>query len=259
VSVEARDFAESVAAAAERTLVVAEPWRPGAVLDDRSPALADALAALGWSELAHDGAPPGAAGAAGIELGLRLAPLHAVDLLLGASPLAGDLVRHAGAGDLAVDGRHLRRIACAEPVAYGDAMGVQRVLDSVAEGERDERAVAAWTEASVGYLAGLGQWALDQAVEHTRQRRAFGTVLAGLDPVQQRLADAATAVQGLRLVAEAGTGAVALAYAGPAIVDVTAACQQVVGAIGFTLEFPLQRAFRRARALQLWNDAFAGT
>ena len=28
------------------------------------------------------------------------------------------------------------------------------------------------------------------------------------------------------------------------------------GAIGFTLEFPLQRAYRRARAVQLWADAF---
>jgi hypothetical protein len=257
MSAEARDFAQSVAAAADRTLVAPEPWRPGAMLDDRSPALAGALAELGWSELAHDGAPPGAAGAAGVQLGLRLAPLHVVDLLLGGSPLAGELVRHAGVGDLAVDGRYVHRIARAEPVAYGDALGVQRVLASEPEGHRDEAGAAAWTEASVGYLAGLGQWALDQAVEYTRQRRAFGTVLAGLDPVQQRLADAATAVQGVRLLAEGGAGAAALAYAGPAVVDVTASCQQVVGAIGFTLEFPLQRAFRRARALQLWNESFA--
>jgi hypothetical protein len=34
-----------------------------------------------------------------------------------------------------------------------------------------------------------------------------------------------------------------------------AACQQVADATGFTLEFPLQRAYRRARAVQLWADA----
>jgi butyryl-CoA dehydrogenase len=50
-------------------------------------------------------------------------------------------------------------------------------------------------------------------------------------------------------------GAAALAHAGAAAVAVTGACQQVVGAIGFTLEFPLQRAYRRARAVQLWADA----
>jgi alkylation response protein AidB-like acyl-CoA dehydrogenase len=35
---------------------------------------------------------------------------------------------------------------------------------------------------------------------------------------------------------------------------VSASCQQLVGAIGFTLEFPLRRAFRRARTLQLWAE-----
>jgi len=47
----------------------------------------------------------------------------------------------------------------------------------------------------------------------------------------------------------------ALAHAGAAAVEITASCQQLVGAIGFTLEFPLQRAYRRARALALWADA----
>ena len=36
----------------------------------------------------------------------------------------------------------------------------------------------------------------------------------------------------------------------------TFSAPQVAGAIGFTLEFPLQRAYRRARAVQLWADAF---
>jgi 3-oxo-4-pregnene-20-carboxyl-CoA dehydrogenase alpha subunit len=73
--------------------------------------------------------------------------------------------------------------------------------------------------------------------------------------VQQRLADAATATRGLELLAHESPGPAALAHAGVAAVEVTAACQQVAGAIGFTLEFPLQRAYRRARAVQLWADA----
>ena len=76
--------------------------------------------------------------------------------------------------------------------------------------------------------------------------------------MQQRLADAATAARGLRLLAGETPGRAALAHAGVAAVDVTAACQQVVGAIGFTLEVPLQRAYRRARAVQLWADALIG-
>ena len=66
----------------------------------------------------------------------------------------------------------------------------------------------------------------------------------------------ATATRGLTLLAHDTPGRAALAHGGPAAVAVTAACQQVAGAIGFTLEFPLQRAYRRARAAQLWADAF---
>jgi butyryl-CoA dehydrogenase len=256
VTAELRDFAESVAAAADRTLLPPPPWRPGTAQDERSPALAAALDALGWSDLAADAALAPMAGAAGLELGRRLAPLDAIDALLGGSPLAGGLVRHGGAGSLAVTaGLELRRITDAEAVPYGDALGVHRVLASEPAGRRDGAALRAWTAASVGYLAGLGQWAVGEAVTYTRERRAFGSVLASLDPVQQRLADAATATRGIALLAEDGAGAAALAWAGPAAVGVTAACQQVVGAIGFTLEFPLQRAYRRARALALWNDA----
>ena len=150
----------------------------------------------------------------------------------------------------------LYAVEAAEPVAYGDALGVHRVLASSPAGAVPPAAVAAWVAASTGYLAGLTDWALALALDHAKGRRAFGTTLAGLAPVQQRLADAATAARGLSLLAHATPGRAALAHAGAAAVDVTAACQQVAGAIGFTLEFPLQRAYRRARAVQLWADAF---
>jgi hypothetical protein len=260
---EARDFAESVAAAADRALSPPAPWRPGAVQDERSPALASALDALGWRELATEPALAPIAGVAGVALGRRLAPLDAIDSLLGGSPLAGDLARHAGPGETVAlvsgDAFELRAIVRAEPVAYGDALGVHRVLEHAhaahVTGAEALSALAAWTAASVGYLSGLAGWALDETVTYTGERRAFGATLASLEPVQQRLADAATTARGLRLAAEDGAGRAVLAHAGPATVAVTAACQQLVGAIGFTLEFPLQRAYRRARALQLFNDA----
>ena len=89
-----------------------------------------------------------------------------------------------------------------------------------------------------------------------RQRRAFGTTLAALAPVQQLLAggdhrDPRRAAAGRRQ----RPGADALAHAGPAIADACAACQQVTGAIGFTLEYPLHRYTQRALALATWNDA----
>ena len=254
MSAEAIAFAESVGTAADRSLPAPEPWRPGAAQDDRSGPLAAALAGIGWLDLAADPELLPLAGPAAVELGRRLAPLSEIDALLGGSPLAGDLVRHAAA--TAVD--HdlvVHAIDASEPVAYGDAIGVHRVLERHPAGRASPAALAAWTAASTGYLAGLSEWALGVALEHARGRRAFGSTLAALAPVQQRLADAATAARGMRLLADDVPGAAALAHAGAAAVEVTAACQQVAGAIGFTLEFPLQRAYRRARAVQLWADA----
>ena len=247
-------FAESVATAADRTLTPSDAWQPGTMQDDRSPALSDALAAMGWLDLAADPELLPLAGPAALELGRRLAPLADIDALLGGSPLAGGLVRY-GARHAIDGGGALHAIEASEPVAYGDALGVHRVLASSPAGEVRASAVVAWTAASTGYLAGLADWALAIALDHAKGRRAFGTTLAGLGPVQQRLADAATTTRGLALLADDAPGRAALAHAGAAAVDVTAACQQVAGAVGFTLEFPLQRAYRRARAVALWADA----
>ena len=145
----------------------------------------------------------------------------------------------------------------AEAVAYGDALGVHRVLERRPDGRAGDAALAAWTAASTGYLAGMSEWALATALEYVKDRRAFGATLAALGPVQQRLADAATAARGLSLLSQGTPGRAALAHAGAAAVDVALSCQQVVGAVGFTLEFPLQRAFRRARAARPWSDAVA--
>ena len=247
-------FAEAVGVAADRALAGPEAWRPGAVQDDSSPALSAALAGMGWLELTDDAGLLPLAGPAALELGRRLAPLSELDALLGGSPLAGDLVRHGATRAVDPDGV-LHVIDAAEPVPYGDALGVHRVLERHEAGRASETALAAWIAATTGYLAGLSEWALGVALEHAKGRKAFGATLAALAPVQQRLADAATAARGLRLLAHDTPGRAALAHAGPAAVDVTAACQQVTGAIGFTLEFPLQRAYRRARAVQLWADA----
>jgi alkylation response protein AidB-like acyl-CoA dehydrogenase len=171
----------------------------------------------------------------------------------------GGLVRGGAEIGVVLDGATLARhaVLAAEPVAYGDDAGVHRVTAAHAlRAVPAEPALAAWIAASTGYLAGLADHALQLALAHTKDRRAFGATLAALPPVQQRLADAATATRGLVLLAAERPGPAALAHAAAAAAEVTAACHQVTGAIGFTLEFPLQRASRRARAMQLWTDAF---
>jgi alkylation response protein AidB-like acyl-CoA dehydrogenase len=258
---EVRTFAETVATAIARTLPDQPAWRPGRPDDDRCPELSEALERAGWPSLSVDPALLRFAGPAGVELGRALAPLAEIDTLLGGSPMVGDLVRYHDGRAVKIDrdGLTVLRVKSAQPRAYGDGIGVHRVLEMVAErrlppGEARVR-VAAWLAASVGYCAGVGELALETAFEYARGRRAFGSTLTALAPVQQMLADVATTVGGLRLVAMERPGANALAYAGPALCRSTAACQQVVGAIGYTLEFPLQRTYRRARAIALWSDA----
>jgi alkylation response protein AidB-like acyl-CoA dehydrogenase len=285
---ERKAFAESVATAAERALLGWAPsWQPSEPGDDRVPALDQALAQAGWPALAEDPDLLPFAGPAALELGRRLAPFNAIDELLGGPLLAGELIRYGGAGTAVVvsgSGPAVERTGgpavelCGGPavelagasiaalaarderaVPYGDAIGVHRA-GHIGEagrlvGEPADRRIAAWIAATVGYSAGIGHYALALTTDYARQRRAFGTTLSGLGPVQQLLADAATAVRGLALLAGGEPGVAALAFAGPALYGVTARCQQVCGAIGFTLEYPLQRAHRRAHALKLWNDS----
>jgi butyryl-CoA dehydrogenase len=258
---EVRAFAETVATAVARTLPEPAPWRPGQAGDDRCAEASAALERAGWPALGSDPALLPFAGPASAELGRRLAPLCVLDTLLGGSPLVGDLVRYHDGRAIRIDagGLTLMRVTRAHPLAYGDAVGVHRVLEAVAErrlppGEARTR-LAVWLAASVGYCAGVGERALELTLEHARGRRVFGSTLTALAPVQQMLAEVATTVRGLSLLAMDRPGAEALAYAGSALCQATASCQQVVGAIGFTLEFPLQRAYRRARSIALWADA----
>jgi alkylation response protein AidB-like acyl-CoA dehydrogenase len=262
---EARAFAESVAGVLDRHCHASDeiPWAPGEMPQPASPELTAALGELGWDMLAQDRALLTCAGLGGVELGRRLAPLHHVDRLLGGSPLAGELVRSLSPDRVAVVrermGAARRAVVRSEATASTDGLEVHRVVElgeGVAVSAAEwETAVAAWTAASVGYLAGLGQGALDLTVDYVRQRGAFGSTLAALAPVQQLLAGAATSVRGLQLLAGEQPDGDVLAYAGPAVAAACLACQQVTGAIGFTLEYPLHRYTQRARALAAWSDA----
>ena len=261
---EAAQFAASVAEIVRRH-PTPDPWEPGAAVSDGVDELDAALLEAGFGELATDPELLPLVAPAALELGRGLAALRPIDLLLGgalADP-RGALARYPSRGRplvIADEGRlELRDFRELRPVAYADSLGVAEVLDAapagtVGGGEAEVR-MNAWMAASAGYLAGVGAAALDLALEHTRSRVAFGRPLAALAPVQQTLADAATNVEGLRLLSGDEPGADALAYAGDAAVRALGGCQQVTGALGFTLEFPMQRAYRRVRSCRVWNEA----
>ncbi len=261
--VEARAFAESVAGVLDRHGPAQAAWAPGERAVPPGPELGALLDELGWGAVANDPELVVCAGLGAVEQGRRLAPLDQVDRLLGGSPTAGDLVRSLGPERVALarERNVVRRrpVIESEPLASAEGLDVHRLLEvgEAVEVSADawRTAAGAWMAAGVGYLAGLGQDALELTVEYVRQRRAFGSELAALAPVQQRLAGAATVVRGVRLLAGAHPDGDALAYAGHAVAEACAACQQVTGAIGFTLEYPLHRYTQRARALSAWNDA----
>ncbi len=253
---EASAFAESVAGVLDRHGPLEDSWAPGKHIAAPPAHLGASLDQLGWSTLAQDETLSSCAGLGAIELGRRLAPLQHVDRLLGGGPMAGELVRSPGEERVAIVQEQRVLVRRSEPVPSAEGLDVHRVLErGEVVGEVSSAALSAWRAASVGYLAGLGQAALALTIEYVSQRRAFGTTLAALAPVQLLLADAATAIRGVELLAGERPDTEVLAYAGPAVAEACAACQQVTGAIGFTLEYPLHRYTQRARALAVWSDS----
>jgi acyl-CoA dehydrogenase-like protein len=273
---EGRAFAASVATIVARN-TRPDPWRPGAAVSDADPALDDALDEAGWEELGRDETLLPLAAPAGAAVGGGLASLAPVDRLLGGALKLDALARYATEGGLLVEPRAgrlaLTRAERLSALPYTDALGVARVEDAAetpqagvareavagvhgtaVEGAEAGVRMAAWCAASTGYLAGVAEEALRLALEHARSRRAFGAPLTALEPVQQMLADAATLVDGLTLLTGESPGMDALAHAGEAAERAVAICMQVTGALGFTLEFPLQRAYRRTRSARAWAD-----
>ena len=263
---EAAGFAETVAAAVRRH-PTADPWTPGAAADDRVPALETALGEAGLGRARGRPRPARARGAGGGRAGSRAGRARARGRAAGRSAVprrAGPLraarrrrwcARAPGGSSAAAPSRCARSPT---PTRSGWRRSRRAEPLEPIEGEAAQARLDAWVAGSVGYMAGLGEAGLALAVEHTRARIAFGRPLAELEPVQQLLADAATLVEGVRLLCAQPPSADALAHAGEALVRASAACQQVTGALGFTLEFPLQRVYRRARALQLLERRRAG-
>ena len=110
---------------------------------------------------------------------------------------------------------------------------------------------------------GLAQAALDAAAEYARGRQQFGRPIAEFQGLSFLLADMATAVAGARaLYLEAarlkdagqpfGTlAAMAKLAATDAAMRVTTDAVQVLGGAGYTQDFPVERYFREAKALQI--------
>jgi len=110
---------------------------------------------------------------------------------------------------------------------------------------------------------GGAEYALEITVQYAKDRQQFDKPLGAFQALAHYLADAATTVDGARVLVHEAAWArsdgrrvaklapMAKLFACQTFRDVTAMAQQIFGGIGFTVEFDIQLYFRRAKQLQM--------
>lgn len=121
----------------------------------------------------------------------------------------------------------------------------------------------------VAYAAialGVAQASLDAAVRYSKQRRQFGRAICEFPMVREMLADGAAGLAASRLlvfdaaqrIEEGDHGAISrvacLESCGRAVATALNAIQ-IHGGYGYTTDYPVERYFRDAKALQLLGEA----
>jgi alkylation response protein AidB-like acyl-CoA dehydrogenase len=112
---------------------------------------------------------------------------------------------------------------------------------------------------------GLSQAALDEAVSYANDREQFGSPIADIQAIRHKLADMATQVHASRQLvraaaerADAGAdprteASMAKYFASEAAVDVCNEAVQVHGGYGYTTDFPVERFYRDAKILTIYE------
>ena len=141
----------------------------------------------------------------------------------------------------------------------------REVLDGSAQAKaRFAQAITEWKALSASMLSGLGEQALRIGADYTKEREAFGRPIGSFQAVAHRLADAATAIEGAKLISRAAAAAAVesperfATLASMAFIWSSLSSQRsaedalhVHGGYGFTLEYDIQLYVRRAKAWPL--------
>ncbi len=162
--------------------------------------------------------------------------------------------RTVGARALPVGSIRMRGCVVPENALLGEANdGFKIALDAV------NFARVAWG----GLATGLARAALDQAIAYVGERRQFDRAIGSFQAIQFQLADLATEIEKVRLLAyraaalmDAGdryieAAAMAKRAAGDMAVRVTSEALELLGGRGYLAPNPLERFARQARIAQL--------
>jgi acyl-CoA dehydrogenase len=151
----------------------------------------------------------------------------------------------------------------------GVAVGPDDVLGEVGGGFRVAMRTLDLFRPSVGAFAvGMASAALDRAVAHARERRAFGRPIGDFQAVSHALADMATRTQAARLLVYDAAGAydegraadvvtrlaaMAKLYATETAQFVVDAAVQILGARALVAGHPLEHLYREVRAPRIYE------
>jgi len=137
-----------------------------------------------------------------------------------------------------------------------------------AEGEGFRIALGSIDSSRVSVAAqgvGIAQAAFEKSLAYAKDRQQFGQPIASFGVIQNFLADMATLIDASRLLTHRAAyfqdkgayfvkeAAMAKVYAAEAAMMVTTKAIQIHGGYGFTKEYPVERYFRDARILEIYE------
>lgn len=122
------------------------------------------------------------------------------------------------------------------------------------------------TRPSIGSLAvGIAQRAMDESVEYSKERKAFGFPIGGFQAVQFMLADMAKEIEAARLLTfqsawmvdqglrASKNSSIAKCFATDAAMRISTDAVQIFGGNGYTKEYPVEKLMRDAKLMQIYE------
>jgi len=136
------------------------------------------------------------------------------------------------------------------------------------EGEGFKIAMATLDAGRIGVASmavGIAQGAMDEALAYIKERVQFGKPIAANQGIQWRVADMATKLEAARLMTYRAAAmkdsgqrftresAMAKLYATEVAMEITTQCVQLMGGLGYTKAFSVERLMREAKITEIFE------